>query len=253
MPNIAPVHHFSSIHHALLAAAATPVAPRLHVRRPMCVYIFVNRFARFVCCLGLLTLPLAAATPTESLLKGVEQRYNRPKTIQMRFEQSQSGKGRITRSESGTLSLQKPGRMRWDYTVPEGKLFLADGKFVYFYNPVTSKVSKSKLKESDDLRAPLAFLMGRLDFHRDFKEFRTQPEGDDTYVIAAPKSDRAPYTQVAFLVAPDFRIKLLRVNGQDHSIMVYRLTGEQVNPDIDAALFRFRMPAGAILVDEEIE
>lgn len=196
-------------------------------------------------------VPLAAATDTTALLEGVEQRYNRPRTLQMQFEQSQSGQGRITRSESGTLSLQKPGRMRWDYAVPQGKIFLSDGKFVYYYNPVTSKVSRTKLKQSDDLRAPLAFLMGRLDFHRDFKEFRTQPEGEDVYVIATPKSDRAPYTQVAFLVAPDYRIKLLRVNGQDHSIIVYRMSEEQVNPALDASLFRFKMPAGAILVDED--
>lgn len=223
----------------------------MHAAGPVCVYGYVRHFAFWAGIVPFLAFPVCAAVDTAVLLDGVEQRYNRPKTLQMQFEQSQSGRGRITRSETGTLSLRKPGRMRWDYTVPEGKLFLTDGKFVYFYNPVTSQVSRSKLKESDDMRAPLAFLMGRLDFRRDFREFRTMPEGEDTYVIASPKSDRAPYTQVAFLVAPDFRIKLLRVNGQDHTIMVYRMLNEQVNPALDPALFQFRMPPGAILVDEE--
>ncbi|MEZ5401266.1 MAG: outer membrane lipoprotein chaperone LolA [Bryobacteraceae bacterium] len=210
--------------------------------------------SRFVLTFGLCLLvgiPAGAAVSVQEMLRGIEQRYNRPRTLQFQFEQSEAGRGRITRTESGTLSLRKPGRMRWDYTAPEGKLFLSDGKFVYFFNPLTMKVSRSKLRESDDMRAPLAFLMGRLDFHRDFKKFRTTPEGEDTYVIAEPKSDKAPYTQVAFLVTPDYRIKMLRVNGQDQSIMVYRLENEQTNPSLADGMFQFKMPAGAILVDEE--
>jgi len=195
-------------------------------------------------------LAAAAQTDLSKLLAGVEKRYNTPRTMSFIFEQTYSGGGRITRTERGQLSLQKPGRMRWQYTEPTGKLFLTDGKFAYYYSPGSGRVEKSKIKETDDMRAPLAFLMGRLDFRRDFREFRTYQEGRNTYIVATPKSDKAPYTQVAFVVNPQFQIEMLRVNGQDESILVYRLSEEKANPKIDPSLFVFRVPDGAEVVEE---
>jgi outer membrane lipoprotein carrier protein len=195
------------------------------------------------------TLPAAAQGDLRKLLKGVEQRYNRPRTMQMLFEQSVTGQGRMARTESGTLYLQKPGRMRWDYSRPEGKIFLTDGKFVWFYSPNARRVERSPMKESGDLRAPLAFLMGRIDFYRDFREFRTRAEGPDTYIVAEPKSDRAPYGKVEFLITPEHRIKLLRVVGQDESVMTFRLSEEKTNPSLAAKLFRFIPPPGVPVVD----
>ncbi len=194
---------------------------------------------------------LSAQTELLRLLHGVEERYNNPRSMQFAFEQTQSGSGRITRAESGSLYLERPGRMLWDYRQPAGKFFLADGKFAYFYSPATRQVAKSPLKASDDLRAPLAFLMGRLDFQRDFKEFRTMPEGENTYIVALPKSEKAPYTQVAFLVTKAHQILRLRVTGQDQSVLVYSLSGERANPPLAAGLFTFRLPEGAELVEEQ--
>jgi outer membrane lipoprotein carrier protein len=197
------------------------------------------------------SIGLLAAVDLSTLLKGVENRYNRSHTMQMEFEQTQSGQGQIARTESGTLSIQKPGRMRWTYSRPAGKFFLTDGKFAYYYSPNTRQVSRSKIKDAEDLRAPLAFLIGNVDFQRDFKEFRTTPDGANTYIAATPKSARAPYTQVDFLVTPDYRIELLKVTGQDGQIMRYRLTGEKSNPALPASTFEFVKPDGAELIDED--
>lgn len=198
-----------------------------------------------------MSVGLLAAVDLSTLLERVEDRYNRARTMKMQFEQTQSGQGQISRTEAGEVYLQKPGRMRWNYTRPAGKFFLTDGKFAYFYSPNTRQVSRSKIKEADDLRAPLAFLIGRLDFRRDFKEFRTSPEGVNTYISATPKSSKAPYSQVDFLVTPDYRIELLKITGQDGSIMRYRLSDEQVNPPIPAGTFEFMKPEGVELVDED--
>ncbi len=84
---------------------------------------------------------LQAAISTR-LLKGVEQRYNRAKTLQVHFVESYSVQGRARKSESGELTLRKPGRMRWDYTSPSGKLFVSDGKDVYLYTPEAHRVEK---------------------------------------------------------------------------------------------------------------
>src|ERR1700761_5169524 len=44
------------------------------------------------------------------------------------------GHGKVVRSASGRLYLQKPGKFRWDYTEPSEQLILADGKQIWFYD-----------------------------------------------------------------------------------------------------------------------
>ena len=56
------------------------------------------------------------------ILTRVENRYNRPRTMQLQFQQTYTGMGMSARVESGDLYLSKPRRMRWEYKVPEGKL-----------------------------------------------------------------------------------------------------------------------------------
>jgi outer membrane lipoprotein carrier protein len=201
---------------------------------------------------SLACLPLQAAQPDlNTLLKGVEQRYNRAKTLQVHFVESYTVQGKARKSESGELTLRKPGRMRWDYTAPAGKLFVSDGKDVYLYTPETHRVERTKLKASDDMRAPLAFLLGKLDFAKDFRDFELKPEGTNFLLTAKAKNDKFPYEQVEMLVTADYEIQRLTINLQDMSLLTFQLDGEKLNPAVDDALFRFQMPAGATLVDAE--
>jgi outer membrane lipoprotein carrier protein len=158
-------------------------------------------------------------------------------------------RGRAPKTESGKLSLRKPGRMRWQYDSPKGKLFLSDGKQVYLYSPEFNRVQQSRVRESDDMRTPLALLLGKLDFWRDFQRFEARPDGADTRLKAKPKSDQAPYTEVEFIVSPGNEIKYLRIVGQDTSIMEFRFSGEKLNPPLAEALFRFTPPPGAEVVE----
>lgn len=184
-----------------------------------------------------------------SAIDGIEQRYNSPRTMELLFEQTYRGLGRPPRAESGRLYLRKPRRMRWEYAEPAGKLFLSDGQDVYFYSPSSNRVEKMRLKESGDLRTPLAFLMGRVDLRRDFEKFVSRPEGEALRITAFPKSEKAPYSQVEFLVEDGFRIAELVVTGQDQTVMSFRFSGEQVNPALEAGLFEFTMPPGAEFIE----
>ena len=184
-----------------------------------------------------------------ALLKSVELRYNRAKTIQVLFEQSYSVQGRRPIVESGELSLRKPGRMRWQYASPEGKLFVSDGKKIFLYSPATNRVETMGLKESDDMRAPLAFLLGKLDFWRDFQKFVSKPEGGDIRITAEPKSNKLPYTRVEFVVTPRYEIRYLHITGQENSVMEFRFAGEKLNPSLPDQVFRFQPPPGAEMVD----
>jgi len=200
--------------------------------------------------LCLLPVSLCAA-PAElnTLLKAVETRYNHAETLQVLFHEAYTGPGQPQRTESGTLMLRKPGRMRWDYTSPVGKLFVSDGKFLYLYTPNNHTVEKMKIKESDDMRAPLAFLLGKLHFDKEFRNLKATQAGDATDVTAEPKTDSLPYTSVEFVVGSNAQIHRVTVVGYDKSILQFDFDQEKLNPPLEAKLFQFRMPPGAELVE----
>jgi len=209
------------------------------------------RFAVVVSALACVAgLQPAAGQDVGQILKGVERRYNHARTLAVRFEQTHTAQKR-RRTERGELFLRKPGRMRWQYSVPAGKLFVSDGKTFYLYTPDNNRVERTRIKESDDWRAPLAFLLGKLDFYRDFKRFTLRPEGAGTWIVAEPKFDRLAYTQVGFLVNSSFEITRLEITGQDRSVTDFRFEGERLNPPLEESLFRFQAPPGAEVVDTD--
>jgi outer membrane lipoprotein carrier protein len=226
----------------------------LHTQRGLCVNSTVKRVLLSVSLFSLLSPSQsvqAADVDLNTLLKGIEQRYNRAKTLQVHFVESYSVEGRARKSESGELTLRKPGRMRWDYSAPPGKLFVSDGKDVYLYTPDAHRVEKAKLKASEDMRAPLAFLLGKLDFAKDFRDFQMQPEGANYLVTAKARNEKLPYEKVQMLISPDDQLQRLIVYTQDLAILTFQFDGEKLNPPVDDALFKFQMPAGATLVDAE--
>jgi outer membrane lipoprotein carrier protein len=192
----------------------------------------------------------ASASPDlAAILKGVEDRYNRAQTLDVHFEQTYEAPQRAPKTESGELFLRKPGRMHWRYSQPAGKLFVSDGKYVYLYTPANNRVERTKVKESDDMRAPLAFLLGKLNFERDFKRFTYHSGEGGTWVAGEPRSAKAPFTKVEFLVSPSYEIRQLIVAEEGGSSMEFHFDQEKVNPTLAASLFRFQPPPGAEVVE----
>jgi outer membrane lipoprotein carrier protein len=191
---------------------------------------------------------LAADTEITRMLKGVEERYNHTQSLQVAFAETYTMKGR-KRTEKGELYMRKPGRMRWEYSSPAGKLFGTDGRYAYSYFPDEKRFEKMSLKGTEDMRAPLAFLLGKLQFEKDFQGFRTLPDGPSTFLTAAPKSDKLPYTEVTFLVDPNFTIRWLNVKGQDGSQLDFAFSAEKQNPPIAESMFKFTPPLGVIYSD----
>ena len=212
----------------------------VHVSGRGCVKTNVNRFCLLA---ALLAVPaFAAGTPQDALLKKTEQRYNGASTLQVLFKQEYTRAGHRTRVESGTLQLRKPGRMRWEYTDPKGKLAVGDGKNFWTYDATQNQVEKSPLQSVDE--GPLAFLLGKLHFDKEFRNLQSKPEGADTRISGEAKSENLGFTGIEFLVTPEGRIRQVKVNRFDNSMTTYWFDQETVNPKLDDKLFAFKPPAG---------
>jgi outer membrane lipoprotein carrier protein len=191
----------------------------------------------------------AADAPLNTVLKDVENRYNHAKTLQVLFTDQYTPKGGIQRTESGILLLRKPMRMRWEYTQPEavkGKLVVSDGSFLYIYTPADNRGQKMKLKDSmaEEMQAPLAFLLGKLNFDKEFKNLQARPEGGDLRITGEPKDENLPYSSVDFVVTSQNQIRKLRITLPGYTLE-FAFTMEKMDPALDPKLFVFQLPPGA--------
>src|SRR5437899_1040883 len=110
-----------------------------------------------------------------SIARNVDNRYNHITTLQAEFTELYRGAG-MERRESGTLWLKKPGKMRWEYRSPREKLFVSDGKNVWFYVPDDRQARKTPARDLDDLRSPLAFLLGKTKLEKELQGLSLAPD-----------------------------------------------------------------------------
>ncbi len=199
-----------------------------------------------------LTLTAQSAPDTTTILRGIEKVYNSTNTLQANFTVTFKDRGRPHVPDKGILYLSKAGgtsRTRWDYTAPAGNLFLSDGKFIYDYDKQKNSADRYPYKETEDLRIPLSFLLGKLDFNKDFEKFAATREGPLTSITMTPRNKKLLFKEIAITVAPDSTIRRVIVTDQPGtSVMDYTLEAEQRNLKLADTLFKFTVP-GATIVD----
>ncbi len=118
------------------------------------------KFPTILAALVALTAPLLSQTDVHALADKVDQRYNHIRTLQADFTETYTGAG-MSRTENGTLLLKKPGQMRWNYQDPHPKLFVTDGHTAWFYVPGEHQARRTPIKQLEDLRSPLRYLLGK--------------------------------------------------------------------------------------------
>ena len=230
----------------------------MRLKRLFCLPVLVFLASRFGVALAAPLIqnpsPTAVLRPNlREVLRGIESRYNRLKSMKAQFQQLvRQGPG-VIRREEGQLYLSKPGRMRWEYESPEAKLFVTDGKTVILYLPEENRVMESAVKETEDIKAPLAFLLGRLDFDEQFQKMETSPYFTPTeegnFVFKAYSKQLAERMEwVLFEVTPEYEIRRVVARERGGLETEFQFKGMESNPQLADSLFQVTAPEGAEVV-----
>lgn len=187
------------------------------------------------------------------LIDGLQQKYSRMQGLAADFVQVYAGPdGRVVR-ESGHLALKRPRKARWDYTTPERKLFVSDGKKVYFYVYGEKNATTSSIKETVDPQIPFLFLLGRGNLRKDFSRIEIvsgEPAiGAGNYVLRLfPKRAPEEFKQLLVEVSPSsFEVRRMVIFERSGARMEFMLANVRENfiaPDTE---FQFAAPAGVTL------
>jgi len=186
----------------------------------------------------------------QDLARRVDRHYDSLHSLKAQFSESYSGLG-MNRAESGMLLLEKPGRMKWDYSSTAGKVFLIDGKYGWFYTPGAPQVQRVAAKELDDLRSPLRFLLGHTDLEKDLTGLQVSAgPGGTVVLVGQPKGQEQRVTRVALGVeAATGVIETIEIDETDGAITRFTFTGQEPDVALPPETFRFKPPAGVPVVD----
>ena len=202
-----------------------------------------------------LVLP-APAQDIRQLARAVDEHYNHLRTLQADFTEIYRGAG-AERVESGTLWLKKPRKMRWDYRSPREKLFISDGRQVWFYLPAERQVRRTELKKLVDVRSPLAFLLGKTKLENELRGLSKvadqAPVGPgNTLLRGVPRAMADRVSEVQLEITPADQIVRILLMEVDGATTEFRFAGLRENLNFGDARFEFTPPAGVEIVEGEL-
>jgi outer membrane lipoprotein carrier protein len=205
--------------------------------------------------LSLLVPALRAQAPAqpqeltaEQLARRVDKYYNGLHSLRTAFTESFHGMG-IDREESGTLLLRKPGKMRWSYANPAGKIFLLDGKYAWFYGPGDAQVERVPAAQMDDMRSPLRFLLGHTQLQKELDGLTLTTTAAGLQLSGVPKGMRDRVAKIVLGVSADGVIHSMSITETDGAETAFTFRDSQADAPAPDAAFVFDPPQGVPVVD----
>jgi outer membrane lipoprotein carrier protein len=169
------------------------------------------------------------------------------RTLEASFRQTLDEEGsREARVSEGRLYLHRPGRFRWDYQRPTQQVVVSDGESLWLYDPDLEQVTVRALDEGL-ASTPAMLLSGEGELEDSFEIARAYAEGGLDWVELSPREEGGDFAGVRVGFRGDLlaAMEILDSLGQTTRI---QFSDVVVNPELDAALFRFEPPEGADVI-----
>ncbi len=192
------------------------------------------------------TVAMAGETPADVLLRRVEERNRSIVDLTARFVQSyRSGMLGQEIVESGSVSVKRPGRMRWEYEEPEPKTFVADGESFYFYVPEDRQVLVQAQAGQRGVAVTLLSADGSLS-----AQFEAElPAGGDGRLRLTPRERDPGIREVLVEVGPVGEILSIEVLDIQSNVSRYQFHDMKTNVGLPESLFSFDVPEGVEVIE----
>lgn len=204
--------------------------------------------------LSLLCTPIfiPVSMASEAMLR---QFYKDVDTLQANFEQRVSDEtGFSLEDSSGTFSLSRPGKFRWDYVsddpdLPMGQQIIADGEHIYLFSPDLDQVTRRSLGDALAQVPSLVLVQSGADIDQHFMISDIGLTDGLSWVALKPRDENSSYQQLLMGFNSGVLEIIELVDGLGN---VTRLTLSQVQSNIKLPKrrFEFKIPEGADFLSE---
>lgn len=193
-------------------------------------------------------------TPRE-IAEKLQYRYETAKSFSADFTQEttiQLGAGR-KREGKGSVVIQKPGLMRWDYTEPDPQIIVCDGKTLSIYLEKAKQLMIGDAQDYLQSDVTYTFFTGTGNILRDFDvlypdDGRIRSE-EGLRIKLVPQKPHPHVDNLVVLVDPtSFLVKQLRITDRFGSLTVMRFSNEQVDVMHARDFFVIHPPPGTEVI-----
>jgi outer membrane lipoprotein carrier protein len=197
---------------------------------------------------GLLTVSIGAQPQTaDTVARDLQRKYDKVTDFSADFVHSyRGGVLKQQATERGTLLVKKPGKMRWEYTAPEKKLFVSDGHKIYSYIPLDKQVLVGTMPRDEHAPTPALFLTGKGDLTRDFSaSFDKIPEAPSGSLALklTPKRREAEYETLTLVVDQNtLALRMLITVDAQGGRSAFTFSNLKENVGVADNQFVFKMP-----------
>ena len=200
--------------------------------------------------------PRAASRTPDQLATALQQKYDGIRDFAADFVHVYRG-GVLKKqlSEKGKLLIKKPGKMRWEYSAPDEKLFVSDGVKMYSYIPDDKQVIVATVPAQDTATTPALFLAGKGNLTRDFAPSAGEvssgmPAGTEALKLV-PKKPQPDYDWLVLLVDPGtLALRGLVTTDAQGGTSSFTFTNLKENVGIADKEFAFKIPRGVDVVTD---
>ncbi len=189
-----------------------------------------------------------ATPPAREVAAALQKKYDGVRDFTAEFvHDSEGGLLRKKQSESGVVSVKKPGRMRWDYRKPEPKVFVSDGRRIYLHVPADNQVVISPVPPDDQATTAVLFLAGKGNLTRDFDVSYVEGGAADTYALRLnPKLPDRDYDWLQIVIdRRTLQLRSLSAADSQGGRSTFRFSNFKENAGLQDKAFEFRIPRGA--------
>jgi outer membrane lipoprotein carrier protein len=185
----------------------------------------------------------------------LQQKYDRVMDFSADFVHTyRGGVLKQQATERGRLLVKKPGKMRWEYTAPEKKLFVSDGRKIYSYIPQDRQVVVNTMPQGDQAPTPALFLTGRGNITRDFNvAFDKVPEAPAGSIALklSPKKREPEYESLTLVVEPkSLSLRMLIASDTQGGRSAFTFSNLKENVGLADNQFVFQMPRNVDVVTD---
>jgi len=182
-----------------------------------------------------------AATRVDAYLASV-------KTLSADFAQVVRNRdGQVVDRASGTLSLSRPNRFRWDYRQPYLQTIVADGERLWLYDSDLEQVTVRAL-EAGLGSTPAMLLSGSGKVTDAFTSVALERQGEWTWARLRPRQEGSDFDAVALAFDARGELAAMELRDKLGQATVIEFGNVRRNPSLDQALFRFEPPPGADVI-----
>ncbi len=187
----------------------------------------------------------------DKILKGIEARYAGKGFSAAFFQESMLKAMQISDTAEGRLTVKRPGKMRWEYILPDPQTIITDGKSMWIHRPADNQVMVGKAPEFFGGGKGAGFLSDirliRKSFH-----IQQKPAENDNY-LRLQLIPKQPEPEIAEII-----LSVSKTSYQVDQVLTYNAYGDETKITLSdyqfgvepkEKLFRFDFPEGVDVVE----